>query len=186
MHVTIETLECSIFGDFKVGDNAKYNADLLCDLVKANEEGRFNKLIVLQVASLLEAAFAQIFYRARNYNREGVPSISEEDRQKIAEKQIDKLTVIIDNLRKYHILDGLHADIYDELDKLRKYRNKVHIQLDVDIVGASQDEDRLFTCRLVDWALDLNWKALNYLEDHYQRPKHIRGHVPPLRLPVRK
>jgi len=181
----IETIEldCNIFGQFKVGDNAVYNATLLSDLVEANKGGRFNKPIVLQTASIIEAAAIQVFYRARHYSIEGVPNIAEADRQAIADKQIDKFAVVIDNLRKYNVLDGLGTDIYDELHKLRKYRNKVHIQLDVDIAGVSRDEDRQFTIARAIWAIDLNWKVLNHLGEHYARPPHIRGHVQPLRLP---
>lgn len=81
----------------------------------------------------------------------------------IAEIQIDKFAVIIDNLRNYNILDGLGADIYDELHKLRKYRNKIHIQLDVDIAVVLRDEDGQFTDERARWAIDLNWKVFESL-----------------------
>lgn len=181
MTVTFENFDCNIFGDFKVGDNTVYNADLLCKLIEANADGRFNKPVILQIASLLEVCFAQIFYRAQNYNREGVPNIAEADRQAIAAKQIDKLAVIIDNLAKYHILDAIGAGIYDELHKLRRLRNKIHIQGDV--LGFSRDEYRVFTDTLVKWAITLNWNILNYLQANFARPAEIAGHVQPLRLP---
>lgn len=184
MNAVIRELDCNIFGDFKVGDNAKFNADLLCHLVEANERGRFNKLIVIQVASLLEAAFSQIFYRAKRFNREGVPNISEIDRQAIADKQIDKLAVIIDNLNKYEMLDDYSDDIYDNLHDLRKYRNKIHIQHTLGIPERSPDEAAIFNRQLVRWALNMNWQLYNYLQEHYQRPEHIQGYVQPLRLPV--
>lgn len=50
MSIDIVELDCNIFGQFKVGDNAVYNAALLSELVEANEGGRFNKPIVLQTA----------------------------------------------------------------------------------------------------------------------------------------
>lgn len=181
--IEITELDCNIFGEFKVGDNVGYNAVLLSDLVEANVDGKFNKPILLQTASLLEAASMQIFYRAREYNREGVPNISEADRLLIAAKQLDKFAIVIDNLRKYRILEGLSAAVYDELHKLRKYRNKIHIQLNVEIDGVSRDEEDQFTTSVTDWAIDLNWRVLSYFEENYARPKHIRGHVPPLRLP---
>jgi hypothetical protein len=61
-----DKLECNIFGDFKAGDNAGYNSELLSNLVEANENGKFNKPILLQAASLIEVAAIQIFYRAQN------------------------------------------------------------------------------------------------------------------------
>lgn len=183
MAIELDVLDCNLFGDFKIGDNAGYNSDLMCDLVEANEDGKFNKPIALQAAALIEVAAIQIFYRAQHYNREGVPNISEDDRQEIAAKQIDKFAVVIDNLRKYGILDGMGGGIYDDLHILRKYRNKVHIQGSVNIKGASRDEVELFTDALVEWAIDLNWRVLNYLQEHYPRPEHIGGYVNPLRLP---
>lgn len=185
MPFTIENLDCDIFGDFKVGDNAVYNANILSDLIETNDHGRFNKLIVLQVASLLEVACIQIFYRARNYHREGVPNISEKDRQAIAERQIDKFAVIIDNLNKYGILNKMGDKVYDDLHNLRRCRNKIHIQGDVELPEAQRDEDRLFTKKIVDWAVDLNWSILQYLNQNYARPDHIKGNVKPLRLPRR-
>jgi hypothetical protein len=183
MPFDFDELECNIFGDFKAGDNAGYNSELLSDLVEANENGRFNKLILLQAASLIEVAAIQIFYRAQNYNLEGVPNVTEADRQEIEDKQIDKFAVVIDNLRKYHILDGMGVDIYDELHKLRKYRNKIHIQLDVNIPGVHRDEGRVFTNAKTRWAVDLNWRVLSHLAEQYSRPNHIQGFVRPLRLP---
>lgn len=181
MPISFENFDCNLFGDFKIGDNTVYNANLLCQLIEANQDGRFNKPIVLQVASVLEVCFAQIFYRAQNYNREGVPNIAEADRLAIAAKQIDKLAVIIDNLKKYKMLDGMGSGIYDELHRLRKLRNKIHIQLDVE--GAPRDEDRVFVAALVEWAVNLNWNVLNYLQANFARPAAIEGYVQPLRLP---
>lgn len=183
MPFDFDELECNIFGDFKAGDNAGYNSELLSNLVEANENGKFNKPILLQAASLIEVAAIQIFYRAQNYNLEGVPNVSEADRQEIEDKQIDKFAVVIDNLRKYHILDGMGAEIYDDLHKLRKYRNKIHIQLDVNVPNVHRDEDRVFTNAKTRWAVDLNWRVLSHLAEQYSRPNHIQGFVRPLRLP---
>jgi hypothetical protein len=131
---------CNFVGEFKVGDNLVYNAGLLCDLSEVNESGTFNKLIVLQVGAILESVLAQIIYRAQNYNREGVPNISEADQSEIRGKKIDKFNSVIDVLKKYKVLSDLGDDIYDDLHKLRKYRNKVHIQDDIEIEGVSRDE----------------------------------------------
>lgn len=95
MSIECFEVDCNIFGNFKIGDNVFYNASLLCNLVERSDDGALNKPIVLQAASILEVCFAQIFYRAANFNREGVPNISEEDQNAIAIKQIDKLEVII-------------------------------------------------------------------------------------------
>src|SRR5713101_1496519 len=141
MPIKTEKIPCNFVGDFKVGDNIVFNADLLCKLTEANEGSVFNKLIVVQLGSIVEAALAQIIYRAQNHTREGVPNISEADRSEIEGKKIDKFNSVIDVLKKYKVLDALGGDIYDELHKLRKYRNKVHIQDNIAIEGVSRDDN---------------------------------------------
>jgi hypothetical protein len=120
---------CNFIGEFKVGDNIARNAASLCKLVEANENETFNKLIVVQAGSIVEAALDQIFYRATNHTKEGVPSIKQGDRAKIAAKKISRFKVIIEKMEEYKLLDELGADIYRELHTLREYRNRVHISL---------------------------------------------------------
>lgn len=179
----VEEIPCNFVGSFKVGDNLVFNSDLLCKLVEANPDSAFNKLIVLQIGSLLEACLSQIIYRAQNYNREGVPNISEADRREIEGKKVDKFASVIDVLRKYKVLDGLRADIYNDLHCLRKYRNKMHIQDSVSIPNAPRDEGVLFSNQVCSWALSLNAEVVRYLSQHLKRPPHIDGHVNPLRVP---
>ena len=78
---------------------------------------------------------------------------------------------------------GLGAGIYDELHKLRKYRNKVHIQDNIDIENVSLDESEAFSDNIRNWALGLNVKVLKYLNEHLSRPKHLEGYVNPLVVP---
>ena len=181
MKVEVVEMQCDIFGIFKVGDNVRYNLDVLSALVQKNEAAEFSKPVVIQIASILEAACQQIFYRARNFNREGVPQIAEKDRLEIAIKQIDRFNVIIDNLRKYGLLNGLGAEVYDDLHKLRRLRNKIHIQSVWP--GGPRDEDELFDEDIMLWTLDLNYKVLEYLAQTYPRPAHIAGQVGPLMVP---
>lgn len=176
-------INCNFVGSFKVGDNLRYNCDLLCGLVDANADGVFGKMIVLQAGAILEAALTQIIYRAQNYNREGVPNIEEPDRQRIEESRIDKFAVAIDVLKKYAVLDGLGGEIYDELHRLRRYRNKIHIQEDVKVAGAPRDEDAIFTVDLTAWALNLNRRVLQHLSDALARPQHIHDYVGSLHIP---
>jgi hypothetical protein len=106
------------------------NADTLCNLVEANEGGRYNKLIVMQLGAILEAALDQIIYRAQNYNVEGVPNISESERLEIENKKVERFNAVINVLKAHKLPDALGNDIYDEIHKLRRYRNKIHIQDD--------------------------------------------------------
>lgn len=178
--MTIE-IPSSFIGDFKVGDNIAYNADILCSLCEKNENGSFNKLIVLQVGSILEASMGQIIYRAQNFNREGVPNIAQEDRQEIEGKKIDKLNSIIDVFRKYGLISELGLGIYDDLHQIRKYRNKIHIQDSNPAVP--DDEERAFTDETCDWSLDICIKVIALLNEKFCRPAHLKNFVRALRIP---
>ncbi len=173
MAAKTETIVCKFIGEFKVGDNLVRNAESLCRLVSSNENEVFNKLIVIQAGSIIEAALDQIIYRAQRFNKEGVPNISEKDRSEIASTTVEKFNNIIQAMKKYKILDDLGDIIYDELHKLRKYRNKVHIQDDVDIKDISRDEDRAFSKEIVNWALELNTRVLKHLNEKYPRPPEL-------------
>ena len=177
-----EEVACNFVGDFKVGDNLVFNSRMLCSLVDANTEGVFNKLIVIQAGAIVEAALSQIIYRAQNFNREGVPNISEADRKAIEGKKIDKLNSVIDVMKKYKVLDDLGATIYDELHKLRKYRNKIHIQEAVGIDGVPADEADAFSGSICTWALKLNGQVLKYLSEHLARPKNLHHYVHSLEI----
>lgn len=174
---------CKFIGDFKVGDNISYNASALCRLSQLNENGCFNKLMLIQAGSIVEASLAEIVYRAQNFNQEGVSNISEADRLAISQKEIERFKTIIDVMKKYKILDGLGKDIYDELDQLRKYRNRVHIQNDAEIKGVPRDELRAFNGDILKWALALNVRILEHLNDRFPRPKAIEQFAHKLDLP---
>jgi hypothetical protein len=48
MAAETEKIVCKFIGDFKVGDNLVRNAEALCQLSDTNENGVFNKLMVIQ------------------------------------------------------------------------------------------------------------------------------------------
>ena len=177
-------ITCNFVGEFKVGDNITRNAASLCKLVEANEGEIFNKLIVVQAGSIIEAALDQIFYRAKNHTKEGVPSISEGDRQKIAAKKIGRFKVIIEKMQEYKLLDELGASIYDDLHKLREYRNRIHIQLDNELPNVSREEDKAFSKAIVGWSLRLNVSILEHLINRFPRPAHLEQYAHQITVPT--
>jgi hypothetical protein len=179
-----ETITCRFIGDFKVGDNLVRNADALCRLSANNKDGVFNKLMVLQAGSIVEASLHEIIYRAQNFTREGVPNVSKEDRDGLATKTVELFNNIINVMQKYKIFDGLGTGIYDELHKLRRYRNKVHIQTDVDIAGVPRDEDKAFSKEVVAWALAFCVRVLRYLNQTFPRPKELEQFAHELTIPL--
>jgi hypothetical protein len=55
MAAKIEKITCKFIGAFKVGDNLVRNAEALCKLSACNENRVFNKLMVIQAGSIVEA-----------------------------------------------------------------------------------------------------------------------------------
>ena len=96
---------------------------------------------------------------------------------------MDNFNNIIEVMKKHKLLDELGTDIYDELHKLRKYRNKVHIYLDVGIDGVSRDEVTAFSNDICTWALKLNVRVLKHLSAKRPRPEGLARYVKPIIVP---
>jgi hypothetical protein len=86
-------------------------------------------------------------------------------------------------MKKYKVLDGLGSDTYDNLHKLRKYRNKIHIQDDVAIEDVPRDEGEVFTEAVCSWAVALNRQVLKHLSEEFSRPTELKGFVGDLSIP---
>lgn len=168
---TVE-IDASYFSDFEVGRNAGRNAKTLCDLVAANLDS-FNKLIVVQAASLVEVTFAEILHRAVQNTNEGLPNISKADQAAIAKDKTknkhDSFDLHIRLFRDHGLLDNLEGGIYVELTKLKNYRNKVHIQKDVKIANKPRNENQLFNADVRDWSLSLTRKVIEFISKTYPR-----------------
>ena len=155
----------------------------LCKLVERNEgDVFFNKLIVVQAGSITEAALWQIIYRAKNFNKGGVANIPEAKRLEIEGEKTDTFEKLIDVMKDYNILDGLGADIYGKLHKLRKYRNRVHIQNDKKPEAGAREEDLAFTHDICTWALKLTVKIIKHLNERHPQ-QSSRGWVDEIEIP---
>jgi hypothetical protein len=170
---TAETIRCNFIGDFKVGDNIVANCRALCRLSATNENNTFNKLIVVQAGSIVEAALDQIIYRAQNYTKESVPNIPDHDLKTIRETQIERFNNIIQAMKAHKLLDGLGGTIYDDLHRLRKLRNRVHIQFDDEPEGLGRDDHDAFSDKEVVWSLRLCIRVLKHLGERFQRPEAL-------------
>lgn len=169
----IETIKCNFVGDFKVGDNILANGKALCRLSATNEDRTFNKLMVVQAGSIVEAALDQIIYRAQNYTKEGIPNIPEATLKKIRDTEIERFNNIIQAMKTHKLLDGLGATIYDDLHRLRELRNRVHIQFDDKPKDLGRNDHDAFTDKNVAWSLALCINVLKHLADKYPRPEAL-------------
>jgi hypothetical protein len=62
-------ITCNFIGEFKVGDNITRNAASLCKLGETNEGEAFNKLIVVQAGSIIEAGYSRSLLICLQYAR---------------------------------------------------------------------------------------------------------------------
>ncbi|MFZ5734743.1 MAG: hypothetical protein ACOY4O_18560 [Pseudomonadota bacterium] len=183
MAAKLETIKCNFIGDFKVGDNMLVNSNALCRLSETNDKGAFNKLIVVQAGSIVEAALDQIIFRAQNYTKEGVPNIGAEELKKIRGTKIERFNNIIQAMETHKLLDGLGADIYKDLHHLRKLRNRVHIQFDDEPEGLGRDDHQAFNDKNVVWSLALCTKVLRHLGEQFPRPAELGVFAHDLSIP---
>jgi hypothetical protein len=183
MAAEIEIIKCNFIGDFKVGDNILVNGNALCRLSATNENNTFNKLMVVQAGSIVEAALDQIIYRARNHTREGVPNIPVEVLYKIRGTKTMRFNNIIQAMKTYNLLDGLGGTIYDDLHHLRKLRNRVHIQFDDEPEDLGRDDHLAFSAAEVIGSLSLCIRVLRYLGQRFPRPEGLEVFAHDISIP---
>jgi hypothetical protein len=128
---------------------------------------------VVQAGSITEAALDQIIYRAQNYTKEGIPAIPEDVLKKIRETEIERFNNIIQAMKKHKLLDEMGATIYDDLDKLRELRNRIHIQFDDKPAGIGRKDHEAFTDKNVAWSLTLCINVLTHLSKKFPRPEAL-------------
>lgn len=184
MAAQTQTVTCKFIGDFKVGDNILSNANALCHLSSNNEKGVFNKLLVVQSGSIVEAALDQIIYRAQNYTKEGVPNIPEDVLKKIRDSKIERFNNIIQAMETHRLLDELGANIYKDLHRLRKLRNRIHIQFDDEPEDVDRDDSKAFVDATVKWGLSLCLSVLKHLGEKYPRPPELGVYAQDVSIPA--
>ena len=139
--------------------------------------------MVVQAGSIVEAALDQIIYRAQNYVREGIPNIPPDELERIRGTTIERFNNIIQAMRGRHLLDALGADIYDDLDRLRQLRNRIHIQFDDKPENVRRDDSDAFADDTVDWALGLCIQVLSHLSAVYPRPAGLAVYAHAISIP---
>lgn len=134
------------FWNFKRMDNTIYNLEILSYLysLRKSEKDKalrelLNKPIIIFGVSIVECILYDFMTRIQQHRNEVIPnlptSVIEDIKYKVKEgvitmKNLSKLNDIIPQLKKHNLLnwnvDG--ENIYEQLDKLKTIRNKIHIQ----------------------------------------------------------
>jgi len=121
------------FWNFKRMDNTNYNFSIvekLCEAKRRNENGPlFNKPIIILLVSIIECILYDFIKRINEYSGEIIPNLEEEAVLDTKTKVLDQLESLIAHIRKNNLLRASPDEsIYDDLDHLRKVRNRIHIQ----------------------------------------------------------
>ncbi|TJV38709.1 MAG: hypothetical protein E5Y02_28585, partial [Mesorhizobium sp.] len=84
-------------------------------------------MIILNVA-IIEALLYDLHKRVKWFTHEGVMGMPANIITYIRGQQIDKLETLIASCRKHDLFDEPGSTFYDDLDLLRRIRNRVHLQ----------------------------------------------------------
>ena len=180
------TVSSDFISNFKAGDNINYNLAILRVLYKIHEEESvenqryLRKPITITLVSIAEAMLRDFIERIQSGRRENIDDLPQAVLADIRIKKLDKLDHYIACAKKHGLFGG-DITFYDQLDELRKLRNKVHIQGRGGHLEA--DERKAFSLarmRSAERALEYISK---YLAVNYPRPAPTRGYVNALSYP---
>lgn len=122
------------FWDFKRMDNVNYNFEIIELLYNAkksaNGNRRFNKPIIILIMAIIECSLYDFIIRINRHNHDSFPNITQSIINYFrSSKETDELRIIIPQIKSQNLLRASSTDsVYDDLEHLRKVRNRVHIQ----------------------------------------------------------
>lgn len=161
------------FWNFKREDNTNYNFEILITLCKAKAVNKyplhFIKPIIVLVVSIIECILYDFARRVTEHSNELIPNLDQNVVNSTRSKPLDDLEALIAYVKKNNLLRVSEGDsLYDDLDYLRKIRNRIHIQnrygqLNKDEVNVWTDSNLHLACR----ALERVCEVLSHV---YPRP----------------
>ena len=172
---------------FKIGDNINYNLKVLALLydTQSNISNELKKLlykpIIIIIASICEAILYDFHVRIRNNIREGIRNLADNILNQIRSKKIDEFEKYIASARKNELFGEKDSIFYDEIDNLRKLRNRIHVQnkkghFEPDEAVAFNSERKIMAEKILE-------QILKKMSEYYTRPVTITGYVEDFELP---
>ena len=122
------------FWDFKRMDNVNYNFEIIELLYQTKKQNgnntKFNKPLIILIMAIIECMLYDLIIRIHSYRSDPFPNISQGIVSYFRNfRETDELRVLIPRIISQNLLRaGVGDSIYDDLDELRKIRNRVHIQ----------------------------------------------------------
>lgn len=180
----VTTVGSSFMSDFKLCDNIIFNLSIMKSLraLRENDTQKsvlFRKPIILLNVAMIEAILYDFHRRIKWNTREGVSGLSTMVIDYIRGKHIDKLETLIASSKKHDLFDEAGSSFYDDLEELRRIRNRMHIQNEK---RHFENDDRIAFSEL---RLRKSEKVLEYvmqsLEAKY--PRTVNVYTAPFELP---
>lgn len=121
------------FWDFKKMDNVNYNFGIVEKLYTVKKQNGsnsfFNKPIIIAILSIIECILYDFVRRVNEHSNEKIPNLDDAFVANTKIKTLEHFEPLIVHIKKNNLLRISNKDsIYDELDHLRKVRNRIHIQ----------------------------------------------------------
>ncbi|MGE0604879.1 MAG: hypothetical protein AB7O46_13945 [Xanthobacteraceae bacterium] len=137
--------------------------------------------ISVLLISIIEAMLYDFHFRCRKFIWEGVSEIGEDALAYIRSKRIDKFARYIDSARKHNLFHDEHGDIYEQLDLLKRIRNRIHIQNESS--DLEPNEIDAFTPARKIIAEQVLERVMKIMAVRFPRPAHAQGFVADFQLP---
>ena len=160
------------FWNFKRMDNVNYNFEIIETLFlakKTSNDPHFNKPIIILLVAIIECCLYDFLVRINQHRYDAVPNLAQPIITYIRSMgETDELKRLIPRVRSQNLLRVNPEDtLYDDLEFLRKVRNRVHIQNRYSVL--SRNESAVFTNVTLELAQDCLEKVVGTLCNTYPR-----------------
>lgn len=128
------TVKSGFIWNFSHGDNIIYNLEVLAVLYdtfnssSSSDQRRLCKPITIILVSIVESVIYDLFLRIKESKSEIPSSIPKEMIDDILTKNYNDFSKVLDLCDKYNIFEFKNKKVYEGIHKLRKLRNRIHIQ----------------------------------------------------------
>lgn len=171
-----------------MGDNINYNLRVLNVLYKLREslsndyqKSLLCKPIIVTIVSIIEAILYDFHSRIKINTIEGVNNLSQSVINCIRNKKIDQFEALIISAKKHNFFDVANNKFYDDLELLRKVRNRVHIQNHKGYEPSNEEQAFPEDCiKSAELTLE---KIIKVMNAKFPRAENTRGYVSDFILP---
>lgn len=163
----VVSIRCDFTSDASMNAHLVRNARLLCELSKKNGDGVFNKLLIMQTASMLKDVLKLIVLQEEDASGQHSPNFSADGRT------TSWFRDMVDRLKRYQVLDGVSGDAYQDLNSL----------LDLWARASDNEPSALLDDARI-WALELNVRVLTHLSERASQSKDANAGSCVLTIPA--